>query len=407
VPSLAKEEIRLTAPNEGSVMMGPIAARMAGIEPFYAMEIMARAQRQMDAGRSVISLCVGEPDFATPRPIVEAGIRALEKGRLPYTAALGLAELRQAIARFYAERYGVEVAAQRIVITSGSSAGLLLVMGAILNPGEQVLMTDPGYPCNRQFVRIVGGEAVGVAVDASTHYQLTEQLVEDHWRATTRAVLVASPANPTGMMIDQASLQAIARRTEKHRGHLIVDEIYHGLTYGIEAQTALAWSDQLFVINSFSKYFNMTGWRLGWVVAPEACVRELEKLAQNLYICPSTPAQYAALAAFLPETIAIAEQRRRAFAERRDFLLRALTEIGFELPVAPDGAFYLYAGCHRLAEDSHRFALDLLEATGVAITPGLDFGVNHPERHVRIAYTTGIDNLEQAVERIRGFVVRR
>jgi aspartate/methionine/tyrosine aminotransferase len=169
--------------------MNPIALRMADIEPFYAMEIMALAQKQIDADRSVISLCVGEPDFPTPRPIVEAGIRALEKGRLPYTAALGLAELREAIARFYAERYGVQVSAQRIVVTSGSSAGLLMVMGAILNPGEQVLMTDPGYPCNRQFVRIVGSEAVSIPVDAKNHYQLTDHLVEQHWRAIARVVL--------------------------------------------------------------------------------------------------------------------------------------------------------------------------------------------------------------------------
>lgn len=382
----------------------PLAARMAAIEPFYVMEIMAHAQQLVNAGRSVISLCVGEPDFPTPRPVVEAGIRALEKGRLPYTSALGLQELREAISGFYAERYGVDVPARRVVVTSGSSAGLLLVMGAILNPGEQVLLTDPGYPCNRQFVRIVGGEAVGVPVDAVTHYQLTDRLVEDHWRANTRAVLVASPANPTGMMIDQGVLQAIARRVARHEGHLIVDEIYHGLTYGVDAKTALAWSDSLFVVNSFSKYFNMTGWRLGWVVAPEAYVRDLEKLAQNLYICPSTPAQYAALAAFSPETIAIAEERRHAFAARRDFLFEALREIGFELPIVPEGAFYLYAGCQRFSDDSHQFALDLLDATGVAITPGIDFGVNHPERHVRIAYTTDIDNLEQAAEHIRRFV---
>ena len=382
----------------------PLAARMAAIEPFYVMEIMAHAQQLVNAGRSVISLCVGEPDFPTPRPVVEAGIRALEKGRLPYTSALGLQELREAISGFYAERYGVDVPARRVVVTSGSSEGLLLVMGAILNPGEQVLLTDPGYPCNRQFVRIVGGEAVGVPVDAVTHYQLTDRLVEDHWRANTRAVLVASPANPTGMMIDQGVLQAIARRVARHEGHLIVDEIYHGLTYGVDAKTALAWSDSLFVVNSFSKYFNMTGWRLGWVVAPEAYVRDLEKLAQNLYICPSTPAQYAALAAFSPETIAIAEERRHAFAARRDFLFEALREIGFELPIVPEGAFYLYAGCQRFSDDSHQFALDLLDATGVAITPGIDFGVNHPERHVRIAYTTDIDNLEQAAEHIRRFV---
>src|ERR1700674_62349 len=387
--------------------MNPLAARMAEIEPFYAMEIMTLVQKQIDAGRSVISLCVGEPDFPTPRPIVEAGIRALEKGRLPYTAALGLAELRETIARFYAERHGVNVPAQRIIVTSGSSAGLLMVMGAILNPGEQVLMTDPGYPCNRQFVRIVGGEAVGIPVDRTTHYQLTDQLVERHWRANTRAVLVASPANPTGMMIDQASLQAIARRTAKHNGHLIVDEIYHGLTYGVEAHTALAWSDQLLVINSFSKYFNMTRWRLGWMVAPEDCLRDLEKLARNLYICATTPPQYAALPTFSPATIAIAEERRHAFAEPRNFLLRALREIGFDLPVTPDGAFYLYAGCSRFSEDSHRFAVDLLEATGVAITPGVDFGTKHHQRHVRIAYTTGLPNLEQAVERIRGFVGTR
>ena len=379
----------------------PPARRMADIAPFHVMALLARAKELEAAGRSIVHMEIGEPDFPTAEPIVAAGQRALAAGRTRYTAAAGLPELRQAISDHYQERYGVEIPAQRILITPGASGALQLATAALINPGDRVLLADPGYPCNRHFVRLVEGRAVGVPVGPETGYQLTAELVERHWDEQTTAVLLASPANPTGTAIAPEALAAIVATIEARGGRLIMDEIYHGLIYGAPVQTALAYSDQVLVVNSFSKYYGMTGWRLGWLVAPEDLVGAVEKLAQNLFLAASTPAQHAALAAFTPAAAAIFEARRREFLARRDFLLPALRELGFRIPVTPDGAFYLYADCGRFTDDSHGFALRLLEETGVAITPGIDFGGHLPHRHVRFAYTNAIPQLAEGVERLR------
>lgn len=379
----------------------PPARRMADIAPFHVMALLARAKELEAAGRSIVHMEIGEPDFPTAEPIVAAGQRALAAGRTRYTAAAGLPELRQAISDHYRERYGVEIPARRILITPGASGALQLATAALINPGDRVLLADPGYPCNRHFVRLVEGRAVGVPVGPETGYQLTAELVERHWDEQTTAVLLASPANPTGTAIAPEALAAIVATIEARGGRLIMDEIYHGLIYGAPVQTALAYSDQVLVVNSFSKYYGMTGWRLGWLVAPEDLVGAVEKLAQNLFLAASTPAQHAALAAFTPAAAAIFEARRREFLTRRDFLLPALRELGFRIPVIPDGAFYLYADCGRFTDDSHGFALRLLEETGVAITPGIDFGGHLPHRHVRFAYTNAIPQLAEGVERLR------
>ena len=382
-------------------LAAPPARRMADIAPFHVMALLARAKELEAAGRSIIHMEIGEPDFPTAEPIVAAGLRALAAGRTRYTAAAGLPELRQAISDHYRERYGVEIPARRILITPGASGALQLATAALINPGDRVLLADPGYPCNRHFVRLVEGRAVGVPVGPETGYQLTAELVERHWDEQTTAVLLASPANPTGTAIAPEALAAIVATIEARGGRLIMDEIYHGLIYGAPVQTALAYSDQVLVVNSFSKYYGMTGWRLGWLVAPEDLVGAVEKLAQNLFLAASTPAQHAALAAFTPAAAAIFEARRREFLARRDFLLPALRELGFHIPVTPDGAFYLYADCGRFTDDSHGFALRLLEETGVAITPGIDFGCHLPARHVRFAYTNAIPQLAEGVERLR------
>jgi aspartate/methionine/tyrosine aminotransferase len=287
------------------------------------------------------------------------------------------------------------------VVTPGASGALLLACGVTVDPGARVLMADPGYPCNRHFVRFCEGEAVGVPVGAESGYQLDAARVAQAWTPRTAGVLLASPSNPTGTLVPEAELRAIHGEVRGRGGVLMVDEIYHGLTYGCDAHTALALSDDIFVVNSFSKYFGMTGWRLGWLVAPERYLREVEKLAQNLFISPSTVAQHAALAAFALETVAILEQRREEFRRRRDFLLPALRELGFGIPITPEGAFYVYADCSRFTDDSQRFALDLLERAGVAITPGLDFGRHRPDRHVRFAYTTSMERLAEGVARLR------
>ena len=375
--------------------------RMADIAPFHVMELLASAKELEAAGRSIIHLEIGEPDFPTAAPIIAAGQRALAEGRTRYTAAAGLPELRQAISDHYQERYGVGVPARCILITPGASGALQLATAVLINPGDRVLLADPGYPCNRHFVRLVEGEAVGIPVGPDTGYQLTAELVERYWDERTVAVLLASPANPTGTVIPPAELAAIVATVEARGGRVIMDEIYHGLVYGAPVQTALAYSERVFVVNSFSKYYGMTGWRLGWLVAPEDGVGDAEKLAQNLYLAASTPAQYAALAAFTPEAQAIFEERRREFQARRDFLLPALRELGFQIPVTPDGAFYLYADCGRFTDGSYGFALRLLEETGVAITPGIDFGHHLPQRHVRFAYTNAIPRLAEGVERLR------
>ncbi|WP_177418185.1 pyridoxal phosphate-dependent aminotransferase [endosymbiont of Lamellibrachia barhami] len=386
--------------------MIPIADRMARIKPFYVMDLLAKARRLEAEGRSIIHMEIGEPDFITPAPIIHAGEAALAAGETHYTPAKGLPALREAIAGFYASSYGVDIDPARIIVTPGASGALQLVMSVLINPGESVLMADPGYPCNRHFVELVDGKPVGVPVAADTGYQLTAEIVETAWRPDTKAVLVATPANPTGTLLTLEALTALHETVSRLGGLLIVDEIYQGLIYDAVGGTALSIADDIFVINSFSKFFGMTGWRLGWLVAPEAAVDPLDRLAQNIFLAAPTLSQHAALKAFEPEVLEILEARRVEYLQRRDFLLPALREMGFELPVTPQGAFYLYANCEMVTDDSHAFAEALLEEAGVAVTPGRDFGFNRPEAHLRFAYTTSLPNLEEGVARLRKFIRR-
>ena len=385
-------------------MPSPSAPRVDAIAPFHVMELLTRAKALEAAGRDIIHMEVGEPDFPTPAPLIAAAQAHLATGRVFYTPALGLPELREAIASFYQSRYGIKLSASRIVVTAGASGALLLALACLATPGREWLLTDPGYPCNRHFVRTFEGVPVNIPVGASSNFQPTLADLEQYWTENTAGALFASPANPTGTMLDTAQLAAIADFVRRHNGQLIVDEIYHGLTYECDAMTALAHGDDIFVVQSFSKYFNMTGWRLGWLVVPERFTRDIEKLAQNLFISPSTPAQYAALAAFKPETLAILEERRNEFRRRRDFLTPELEKLGFRITAKPEGAFYIYADCSALTKDSDDFSRQLLEAVGVAVTPGLDFGAHAPKNHLRFAYTTGIERLTEAIERIRCFL---
>jgi aspartate/methionine/tyrosine aminotransferase len=374
---------------------------MTNIQPFHVMELLAQARALEKAGRSIIHMEIGEPDFPTAQPIIEAGVSALRSGLTHYTPALGLARLREAIAQFYQDRYGCDIAPERIVITTGASGALLLVCGVLINAGDRVLMADPGYPCNRHFVRLLDGQPVSIPVGAQTDYQLTSVLVRDWWDEGCTGVWLDTPSNPTGTLIPAPELHEMIEQCRARRGFMIVDEIYHGLVYEDKALTAAALADDIFVVNSFSKYFGMTGWRLGWLVAPEGFVGEIDNLAQNIFLAPPTPAQYAALAAFGPATIEILECRREIFKQRRDFLLPALRELGFDISVNPQGAFYLYVNCERFTDDSFSFAMRLLNDHGVAITPGIDFGSHRAENHVRFAYTNSLENLEQGVERLR------
>lgn len=379
------------------------AARIADIGPFHVMDILARAQSLEAAGRDIIHLEIGEPDFPTPAPIVEAGIAALRAGHTHYTGALGLPALREAIARFHATRWQCAVEAERVVVTPGASGALLLALGLLAGPGDEVLMADPGYPCNRHFTRFCDARAVTVAVDASSAFQLTLEHVMRHATAATRAVLIASPANPTGTAIPPAELARIRDWCSAQGVALIVDEIYLGLTYDGGEHSAARWDD-VFVVNSFSKTFLMTGWRLGWLVAPAWALPALERLAQNLFLAAPTPAQHAALAAFLPATLNELDTRKAELRARRDYLLSALRERGFDIPATPQGAFYLYADCSRFTRDSHAFAGQLLDQAGVAVTPGVDFGQHHAARHVRFAYTQPPARLAEAVARLERFL---
>lgn len=374
--------------------------RSQEIEPFHVMSLLARAQALEQAGHDVIHLEIGEPDFTTAAPIVRAGQAALAAGHTRYTAARGLPALREAIAGFYQDRYQVQIDPERILVTPGGSGALLLASSLLVDPGKHWLLADPGYPCNRHFLRLVEGAAQLVPVGPETAYQLTPDLVARRWNADSVGALVASPANPTGTVLLAAQLAALSQSLKARGGHLVVDEIYHGLTYGMDAASVLQVDDDAFVLNSFSKYYGMTGWRLGWLVAPPQAVRELEKLAQNLYISASSIAQHAALACFEPESIAIFEQRRAAFRERRDYLLPALRALGFRIEVEPEGAFYLYADVSAFTEDAQAFCAHFLETEHVAFTPGLDFGHHRANAHVRLAYTQEVPRLEEAVRRI-------
>ena len=376
------------------------AERMQLIQPFHVMALLARARELEAAGRSIVHMEIGEPDFVTPQPLIDAGIRALQDGHTHYTPATGLWALREKIAGFYQTRYGLTIEPERVVVTPGASAALQLVLAVLVDSGDQVMLADPGYPCNRNFVHLLNGEPLAVPVDAARGYQPLPQRVSEYWTERTRALLVASPCNPTGPLLAEHPRRGSLAVTGKNGGSLIVDEIYHGLTYDGPAQSALAVADDIFVINSFSKYFGMTGWRLGWLIAPREVVPDIDKLAQNLFLAAPTVSQYAALGAFDDEVIAILESRRDEFRQRRDYLLPALRDIGFDVPVTPAGAFYLYAGCSRFTGDSYSFAAQLLEETGVAITPGIDFGRNQPESHVRFAYTTSLENLQEGVRRL-------
>ncbi|WP_312596581.1 pyridoxal phosphate-dependent aminotransferase [Stutzerimonas nitrititolerans] len=381
-------------------MTSSYSARSRAIEPFHVMALLSRANELQALGRDVIHLEIGEPDFTTAAPIVAAGQAALAAGHTRYTAARGLPRLREAIARFYEQRYQASIDPERVLITPGGSGALLLASSLLVDPGKHWLLADPGYPCNRHFLRLIEGAAQLVPVGPEVRYQLNADLVERHWDRDCVGALVASPANPTGTVLSRDELAELSGALKARGGHLVVDEIYHGLTYGCDAASVLEVDDDAFVLNSFSKYFGMTGWRLGWLVAPADAVPELEKLAQNLYISAPSMAQHAALACFKPATLEILEARRAEFARRRDFLLPALRELGFNIAVVPEGAFYLYADISAFGGDAFAFCQHMLETQFVAITPGLDFGRHQAGHHVRFAYTQDLPRLEQAVERI-------
>jgi aspartate/methionine/tyrosine aminotransferase len=395
----------ITTPTETqSARALQVAQRVHAIEPFRVMEMVKAAGEMKRSGIDVISMSVGEPDFTAPDIVAHAAMEAIKGGVTQYTDSLGLRELREAIAGHYAAVHGLDIDPRRIVVTAGASAGLLLACAALVAEGDEVLMPDPCYPCNRHFVSSFGGKPVLVPASSEDRYQLSSAHVEAHWNARTRGVLVASPSNPTGTSMTPEQLRDMLGAVRARGGFAIIDEIYQGLSYDHKPVSALALDPDVITVNSFSKYFSMTGWRLGWLVVPDSLVPTFEKLAQNLFICAPTVAQQAALACFTPEALAIYEERRREFQRRRDYLVPALRELGFGVPVMPDGAFYVYADISALAhpdkDDSTAFAWSLLREAKVAIVPGDDFGFAAPRRHVRFSYATRLERIEEAVARL-------
>ncbi len=387
-----------------------LARRLDHIEPFYVMEC-AKAAAELArspacADSPMIFLNIGEPDFTAPVLVQQAAERAMREGRTQYTDATGLPALRERISAWYAQRFGLSIAPRRIVVTAGASAALQLACLALVDRDDEVLLPDPSYPCNRHFVAAAEGVPVLLPASAQARWQLDAASVAAAWTPRTRGVLLASPSNPTGTSIDPDEMGRIVRAVRERGGFTLVDEIYLGLSFDERyGHSALAHAaddnDSVIAINSFSKYFSMTGWRLGWLVVPEALVPAVEKLAQNLYICASTVAQHAALACFEPESIAEYERRRSEFRARRDFLVPALNALGLSVPVMPDGAFYAWADCSAHSASSWDFAFDMMQRAHVAITPGRDFGRCVSERFVRLSYASSMAQLREAVERLR------
>ena len=389
-----------------------ITRRAERIEPFYVMEVAkaasALAREVANTERPMIFLNIGEPDFTAPPLVQEAAARAVRAGATQYTTATGLDRLRERISGWYRERFGIEVPARRIIVTACASAALHLACLALIESGDEMLLPDPSYPCNRHFVAAADGTAVMIPTTAAERFQLSAAKVEAAWGANTRGVLLASPSNPTGTSIAPDELRRIHSVVQARGGITLIDEIYLGLSHD-EAfgQTALAIDDQIISINSFSKYFNMTGWRLGWLVVPDALVPVVERLAQNLFICASTVSQYAALACFEAESLAEYERRRAEFRARRDWFIPQLEALGMPVPVRPDGAFYAWADCSAFGErlgidGSWDFALEVMKRAHVAVTPGRDFGSFETSRFVRFSTASSMAHLEQAVQRLQG-----
>ena len=388
-----------------------IAERAERIEPFYVMEVakaaQAMAREVAHTDRPMIFLNIGEPDFTAPPLVQAAAQRVITQGATQYTAALGLPELRARISAWYGTRFGLDIPTSRIVVTAGASAALHLACLALIQRGDEILTPDPSYPCNRHFVSAADGTAVLVPTTAAERFQLTADKVAAHWGEHTRGVMLASPSNPTGTSIHPDELRRIHAVVQARGGITLVDEIYLGLSHDAAfGHSALAISDQIISVNSFSKYFHMTGWRLGWLVVPEPLVPVLERLAQNLFICPSTVAQQAALACFEPESLAVYEARRAEFKARRDFVIPALNAMGLTVPVAPDGAFYAWAdcsaACQRLGlKDSWDFAYAAMREAHVALTPGRDFGVAETAHFVRFSTANAMQELQTAMARLR------
>lgn len=374
------------------------------IAPFHVMDILARCKQMEAQGRDVIHMEIGEPDFDTPALITQAGIEALNSNLTHYTSAQGLLELREAISRYYQEKFNVAVNYEQIIVTPGASGALQLILSYLMQGNQTLIISDPSYPCNRNVTHLVGGKVLAIPVNAESQFQLNADLIAENWNDDVIAVLVASPSNPTGTICSKQKLLEMADFLQERNCYLIVDEIYQGLTYEVESETVAGLQDNIIILNSFSKYFGMTGWRAGWLIAPNNIIEQLDAIAQNTYLATSTIAQYAAVTAFQSETIEELERRRKIFQQRRDILCQSLLDMRINVPVIPQGAFYVYADISEYSQDSFNFCRELLEDQAVAITPGCDFGEYQANKFVRFAYTTSEERIKEGLQRIEKFL---
>lgn len=384
--------------------MPRLATRTENIVPFYAVELFKQASALNAQGRDVISLGIGEPDFTAPAQVIETLHRAASAGLGSYTSPAGIAPLRDAIAHYYKQQFSAEVDPARVIVTAGASGALLLAAMTLINPGDEILMPDPSYPANQNFIMAAGGIPRLVPCSPGQRFQLDAQSVAQHWGPATRGVLIASPSNPTGTTIAPDELKALIAEVKKRDGFVIMDEIYLGIHYDQAPQSALALDDSVVIINSFSKYFHMTGWRLGWLIAPPHLVAAMEKLAASVAICAPSLAQHAALTCFEPEVMRVYDTRRLSFKQRRDYLLPEFERLGLHVPVVPDGAFYIYADVRQHSQNSQEFSHRLLHEASVAAVPGQDFGPAHAAHMMRFSYATGLDRLQEAVSRMQRFL---
>jgi len=368
------------------------------IEPFRVMQLLERAKELEAEGREIIHMEIGEPDFLTPPAVIEAAKHHLDHHNQFYTPSTGAPALQQALSNWYRDEYDIDVVPERILITPGTSGAFSLIYAALLEAGESVLLPDPGYPCQRNFIRLAGADPINIPVGPESRYHLSSELVEANWQQGTRAAVVINPSNPTGTLIEPEELKRISSVCRKRGGYLISDEIYHGLTYGTKAPCALKFDDNAIVVNGFSKRWAMTGWRIGWIIVPEELIDPCRRVMQNIFIAASTLSQYAAIAA-LKEKASI-EAMREAYDERRQFLLKELPRLGFDIVVEPQGAFYIYANVEKLTNDSKTFCWRLLEEKGVAVTPGEDFGSFKSAAHLRFSYATSMENLQEGIHRL-------
>ena len=375
-----------------------ISRRAEELAPFMVMEVLERAREMEQQGEDIIHLEVGEPDFSVPSPIKKATFQALEDGATHYTHSLGDIELREAICKHYLDAYGVEVRPEQVVVTSGTSPAMMLAFASLLESGEEVIISDPAYACYPNFINFLGGVPARVPVYEQDGFQYRVQAIEERINQKTKAVLINSPSNPTGCLISEADMKAIASLSP----YIISDEIYHGLVYEGQEHSILEFTDRAFVLNGFSKLYAMTGYRLGYLIAPPQFIRPIQKMQQNFFICAGSLAQRAGIAA-LQESGAEVEEMKSIYNRRRRFMIKRLRELGFSIAVEPTGAFYVFANARSFSSDSYRLAFDILEKAHVGVTPGVDFGKNG-EGYLRFSYANSIENIEEGLYRLERYL---